>query len=40
LSALDRLIELAEATGKPNEAKAWRKEKAKLPAPLPDAKEP
>jgi tetratricopeptide (TPR) repeat protein len=31
--ALDRLIELAEATGKPDEAKAWRAEKAKLAPP-------
>jgi tetratricopeptide (TPR) repeat protein len=30
---LDRLILLAEATGKPDEAKAWREEKAKLSAP-------
>ena len=30
--ALDRLIELAEATGKPDDAKAWKDEKAKLPA--------
>lgn len=29
--ALDRLIALAEATGKPDEAKAWRDERAKLP---------
>jgi len=28
--ALDRLIELAEVTGKPDEAKAWRDEKARL----------
>ena len=31
--ALDRLIELAEATGKPDEARAWRDEKAKLSPP-------
>ncbi len=37
--ALDRLIELAEATGQPDEAKAWREEKARdaaappMPAP-------
>ena len=30
---LDRLIELAEATGKPDEAKAWRDEKARLGSP-------
>ena len=30
--SLDRLIELAEATSKPDEAKAWRDEKAKLSA--------
>ena len=38
--ALDRLIALAEATGKPEEAKAWREERAKLPAapaPVPTA---
>ena len=28
---LDRLIELAEATGKPEDAKMWKDEKAKLP---------
>ena len=32
VEALDRLIELAEATGKPDEAKAWRDEKGKLAA--------
>ena len=31
--ALDRLIELAEATGKADDAKKWKDEKAKLPAP-------
>jgi serine/threonine protein kinase/tetratricopeptide (TPR) repeat protein len=30
VAAADRLIRLAEATGKPDEAKAWRDEKAKL----------
>ena len=30
--ALDRLIALAEATNKPDDAKAWKEEKAKLPA--------
>ena len=29
--ALDRLIALAEATGKADEAKAWKDERAKLP---------
>jgi serine/threonine protein kinase/tetratricopeptide (TPR) repeat protein len=33
--ALDRLIELAEATGKPAEATAWRDEKARLASPTP-----
>ena len=36
---LDRLIEVAEATGKPDEAKAWRDEKARWPGgspPKPD----
>jgi eukaryotic-like serine/threonine-protein kinase len=32
IDALDRLIELAEATNKPEDAKRWREEKAKLPA--------
>ncbi len=39
--ALDRLIELAEATGKVEDAKIWRHEKAKLAGnstPSPDAK--
>ncbi len=31
VEALDRLIELAEATYQPNEAKRWKDEKAKLP---------
>jgi lipopolysaccharide biosynthesis regulator YciM len=35
IAALDRLIELAEATGKPDEAKAWRDEKARLAPPTP-----
>jgi eukaryotic-like serine/threonine-protein kinase len=39
VEALDRLIELAEATGKPDEAKARREEKAKLAAPT-DGKKP
>ena len=33
--ALDRLIELAEATGKSDDAKMWTDEKAKLPPPPP-----
>ena len=33
--ALDRLIALAEATDKPDEAKAWKEERAKLPAEAP-----
>jgi Tfp pilus assembly protein PilF len=32
--ALDRLIALAEATNKPNEARMWKDEKAKLPGAL------
>ncbi len=35
--ALDRLIEWAEASGKPDEAKAWRDEKAGIP-PAPPSK--
>ncbi len=31
--ALDRLIELAEAANKPDEARAWKAEKANLPTP-------
>jgi hypothetical protein len=41
--ALDRLIQLAEATNKPDEARMWKDEKAKLPAastPKPGAEEP
>ena len=43
--ALDRLIALAEATGRPDEAKAWREEKARIspppvPAPKPEAGKP
>jgi eukaryotic-like serine/threonine-protein kinase len=34
--ALDRLITLAEATDKPDEAKAWKEERAKLPAAAPN----
>ena len=34
-NALDRLIELATATNKPDEAKAWEEERAKLPAEAP-----
>jgi hypothetical protein len=30
--ALDRLIELAEATGKPDDVKKWKDEKARLGA--------
>jgi eukaryotic-like serine/threonine-protein kinase len=33
VEALDRLIELAEATNRPDDAKRWKDEKAKLPAP-------
>jgi serine/threonine protein kinase len=36
VEALDRLVNLAEATGKPDEAAKWKDEKAKLaPAPVP-----
>jgi tetratricopeptide (TPR) repeat protein len=41
--ALDRLIALAEATNKPDEARMWKDEKAKLPAasaPKPGAENP
>jgi tetratricopeptide (TPR) repeat protein len=41
VKALDRLIALAEATGKPDDVKRWKDEKAKLPgvsAPKPEAK--
>ena len=31
VEALDRLIELAEATGKPEDVKRWKDEKARLP---------
>ena len=31
-AALDRLIALAEATGQADDAKAWKDERAKLPA--------
>ncbi len=40
VEALDRLIELAEATGKPDEAQKWKDEKAKLAVPSPDGKKP
>ncbi len=41
--ALDRLIALAEATNKPDDAKRWKDERAKLPAasaPKPEAENP
>ena len=41
--ALDRLIALAEATNKPDDARRWKDEKAKLPAasaPKPEAENP
>jgi hypothetical protein len=41
--ALDRLITLAEATERPEDARKWKDEKAKLrasPAPKPDAEDP
>ena len=41
--ALDRLIELAEATNKPDDARMWKDERAKLPAasaPKPEAENP
>jgi tetratricopeptide (TPR) repeat protein len=41
--ALDRLIALAEATNKPDEARMWKDERAKLPAasaPKPEAEDP
>ncbi len=31
--AVDRLIKLAEATGKPDEARSWREEEAKVTSP-------
>jgi tetratricopeptide (TPR) repeat protein len=41
--ALDRLIKLAEATNKPDDAKRWKDERAKLPAasaPKPEVENP
>jgi hypothetical protein len=43
--SLDRLIQLAEATNKPDETRMWKEEKAKLPAasapaPKPEAENP
>jgi serine/threonine protein kinase/Tfp pilus assembly protein PilF len=41
--ALDRLIALAEATNRPDDARMWKQEKAKLPitpAPKPEAEKP
>jgi tetratricopeptide (TPR) repeat protein len=41
--ALDRLIKLAEATNRPDEARMWKDERAKLPgapAPKPEAENP
>ena len=38
--ALDRLIAFGEATGKADEVKAWKVERAKLAAPPRDAKKP
>ncbi len=40
VAALDRLIELAEATNKPDEATAWREEKATVPAVSPSSRDP
>jgi tetratricopeptide (TPR) repeat protein len=43
VEALDRLIDLAEATNRPDDVKRWKDEKAKLPgasAPTPEAKKP
>jgi len=37
--ALDRLIELSTATNQPDEAKKWRAERAKYPAPTPKSPE-
>src|SRR5262249_51925778 len=37
--ALDRLIELYTATNRPDEARKWRAERAKYPAPAPPPRE-
>jgi eukaryotic-like serine/threonine-protein kinase len=40
VGAVDRLIELSEATNKLDDAKMWKDEKAKLSAPPPEVKLP